>query len=291
MDASTQIIISLTTTPPRFKFVAKTLSHLLNQNKPADKVELYIPKHYQRFPNHSFYLPQVPDGVSVQVIENDYGPATKVLPCARKYRGTNTRILYYDDDHNYPNYWNRLLVEETKKRPNDCLTIVGNQVEQYGFTQKQPRLTPRAKLHHRLGLKGIPNNLIFWFWRYAVQICNFTSKKPSQHFQPGYVDIAAGYGGVSVSPDFFIDDDYEIPSKLKPHDDVWLSGRMRINEIGIWQIGFFRNPRIGEFLFADNPNENASINPLYWALFNGLDRKNLNLFCIEYFRRNHGIWC
>jgi len=91
-----QIIISLSTIPTRFSLVGETLQCLLGQSIKADKIELWIPRSYRRFPDHVFCIPDVPDGITVKVSEEDLGPATKVLPCAKNYRtawGGGRRLL------------------------------------------------------------------------------------------------------------------------------------------------------------------------------------------------------
>ena len=100
-----KVILSLSTIPPRFGLLGKSLHSLTNQKRRADEIHIYIPKKYRRFPEHNFCLPDVPDGVSIKLIDYDYGPATKILPCAQAYRGTNTRIIYGDDDRFADTFW------------------------------------------------------------------------------------------------------------------------------------------------------------------------------------------
>ena len=93
-----KVILSLSTIPPRFGMLGASLNSLINQNRKADEIHVYIPKVYRRFPEHNFFKPNVPDGVTLKIVDYDYGPATKILQCALEYRGTNTRIIYGDDD-------------------------------------------------------------------------------------------------------------------------------------------------------------------------------------------------
>ncbi len=287
MDSSTQVVVSLTTTPPRFKLVGETLQSLLDQDFPAQQIELYIPKTYRRFQEHSFCVPEVPDGITVKVVENDLGPATKVLPCVQNYRGHNTRVIYCDDDRSYPPYWLKRLIYTTKIRPEDCIVAMGLTVDMFGFKRKFARL-PRPITRHG-GIKNLPSNIPFWLSRIAYQIQNRTLQKPNMLYQGGYVDIAEGCGGVSVSPDFFTQEVFEIPSLLWTHDDIWLSGHLEVNGIGIWLDKYFWSHGRDKNHYIENPGANES-EPLYKAVFNGLDRENLYKFCIKYFRENYGIW-
>jgi hypothetical protein len=60
------------------------LECLLRQTAQVDRVILYLPKHYRRFPDYDGHLPDVPDGVEIHQTEVDYGPATKILPAAHE---------------------------------------------------------------------------------------------------------------------------------------------------------------------------------------------------------------
>ena len=100
-----KVILSLSTIPPRFGMLGASLNSLLNQDRKADEIHVYIPKVYRRFPEHNFFKPNVPDGLTLKIVDYDYGPATKILPCALEYRGTNTRIIYGDDDRFADTSW------------------------------------------------------------------------------------------------------------------------------------------------------------------------------------------
>jgi len=71
------IHLSLSTIPPRFNDLGTVPRPLLQQSADIASVTVYVPKSYRRFPDHEFCLPNVPDGVSVDVVDTDPGPATK----------------------------------------------------------------------------------------------------------------------------------------------------------------------------------------------------------------------
>ena len=79
-------VISLTTIPSRMPHIRPTLDSLLDQRTPFDQVNLYIPKHYRRFPDYDGTLPDLPDGVTIRVVDEDFGPASKVLHAVRELR-------------------------------------------------------------------------------------------------------------------------------------------------------------------------------------------------------------
>ena len=75
-----QLVISLTAIPPRFPYLRETLQSLLNQKARVSSVNLYLPRNYRRFAWDPSVLPEVPQGVNIRLVDQDYGPATKVLP-------------------------------------------------------------------------------------------------------------------------------------------------------------------------------------------------------------------
>ena len=81
----TKLIISLTTIPPRFKYVQECLSSLLSQTEEVEAVNLYVPRNYKRFSYAHSDLPGLAKGVNLRLIDEDLGPATKVLPACRDY--------------------------------------------------------------------------------------------------------------------------------------------------------------------------------------------------------------
>ena len=279
MDNSTRIIVSLSTIPPRFTAIGNTLYTLLSQSTPPDDIELYIPRSYRRFGEHAFCVPETPEGIKVKVIDHDYGPATKVLPCAENYRGTNTRIIYCDDDRLYSPFWLQQILKTTYQRSKDCVCNFGYRFEWNKINYKTNKsFTPHAK---RLrGLYKIP----YYLSKAIFQIRHKTTVRSLKHHHfgsSGYVDIALGFGGVSVSPDFFDESAKIIPKILWTVDDVWLSGHIANKGIGIWldQFGMYMPLSLAD-----------EVEPLYLANIDGADRNQADLACIEYFKETYGIW-
>ena len=91
--------ISLTSIPPRFAGLRRTLNSLLRQ-RPA-RIVLVIPHRYVRFPDWDGALPDIPDGVDL-VRGDDHGPASKYLPTIGQAHGD---ILIADDDCDYHAGW------------------------------------------------------------------------------------------------------------------------------------------------------------------------------------------
>jgi len=294
----TRTIISLSTIPPRFYLVGKALQRLLDQSVAPDRIELWIPRFYRRFPDVAFCLPPVPDGVTIEVTDNDLGPATKVLPCARKHRGTDARIVYCDDDRHYGRDWLKTLLAAAAEHPKAAIAAWGMDLP--GPTKRQwirrdigpdaPR--PRVKRDPKLrrgGLQNLHRNLPYWVWREGVRALlklKIWDEPPRKKLVAGgYADIAEGFSGVLVKPEMFDDAAFAIPPVLWAVDDIWLSGCLAVKGIPIW---------IEKVVVKGGQEKNATgsggIATLTHATIDGHSRAEANRAAIQHFRDTHGIW-
>ena len=276
-----KVILSLSTIPPRFGMLGMSLNSLINQKRKADEIHVYIPKTYKRFPEHNFCIPDVPEGVSVKIIDYDYGPATKALPCAKAYRGTNTRIIYGDDDRFADTSWLDNMLKCSDERPEDVIVSSGMTLQNYGLMLKNQNFLPRAKRAKvKYDFEYLARRLVQKFFetttsksRIKPARCNYSSS--------GYVDIALGVGGVSVRADFFDESFFEIPEILWPDDDIWLSGNYLRQGRGIWASNKIRFP-------VDSGASNTS--GLAFSIINGKDRNKTALDGILYMQELYDIW-
>ena len=276
-----KVILSLSTIPPRFGMLGVSLNSLINQKRKADEIHVYIPKTYKRFPEHNFCIPDVPEGVSVKIIDYDYGPATKALPCAKAYRGTNTRIIYGDDDRFADTSWLDNMLKCSDERPEDVIVSSGMTLQNYGLMLKNQNFFPRAKRAKvKYDFEYLARRLVQKFFetttsksRIKPARCNYSSS--------GYVDIALGVGGVSVRADFFDESFFEIPEILWPDDDIWLSGNYLRQGRGIWASNKIRFP-------VDSGASNTS--GLAFSIINGKDRNKTALDGILYMQELYDIW-
>ena len=275
------LVVSLSTIPSRFHLLGATLKSILDQNIKIDTIEVWIPKSYRRFPQHAFYLPDVPEGVTVRVTDEDYGPATKILPAVQAYRGTDARILYCDDDHTMHRDWAQSFLVAAQKNPKCAVTISGCDIDSFGFTASNNKRRPRAIKKNRL--IDIP-----FQWRkirkkYYQKRLGYKLPKiqPDAFFRcEGHVDIMEGFCGVLVRPDMFDPVSFRIPDRLWAVDDIWLSGMLAKNDIGIWVN---RKAKI--------PKEQRNVpDPLCASVIEGLNRQEANRNCIEYLRKEFEIW-
>lgn len=276
-----KVVVSLSTIPPRFPEIGTALNRLLAQDHPADEIHLYIPKHYRRFPEHAFCLPDVPDGITVKVVENDYGPATKVLPCARAHWGTRTRIVYCDDDRLPTRDWLQALLDATATRPQDALVSSGDTLEAYGLPMSNVPHLPRAELRsRRTDLRYYRERLR----QFGLTACGKPPlAKPARrrYRSSGYVDFAQGLGGVSIRPEFLDQDDFDIPEVVWAVDDIWLSGAYARKGIGIWAASQAPLPPAGAA---------ARKSGLAESVIEDHDRQAADRACIAYMQNRYGIW-
>lgn len=269
-----KLIISLTTIPPRFKNVCECLESLLDQTADIDSVNLYIPKVYRRFDSALLCLPQLPKGVNLCLVDKDLGPATKILPACRDYRGQDVFILYCDDDKIYDREWAQRFLNEAKVHPGCAICERGahlshpHYANNYNWTSlRSPQAVPIKR-----GLK----------YR-AKRIFSLGKWRSPKWVKSGYVDILEGWGGVMVRPEFFDDSAWEIPDVLWTVDDVWLSGCLEVKEVPIWLNAHTR-------VIINDTSDEVEHAALRNFSYKGYGRKDANKKCISYFRQNHGIW-
>jgi hypothetical protein len=270
-DETRPLVISLTSIPPRFPYLGETLSSLLEQRAEVESVNLYLPRQYRRFDWDSANLPRVPEGVNIRLVDEDLGPATKVLPAAREYQGRPVSILFCDDDKVYDRDWARRFVDCSLQHPGCCIVEEGGDVAHYSSHDVRGNLQPRARRRRK--------DLAYRLRRLA----SLGLWKPRKTASSGYVDVLEGWGGVLVKPEFFRASAYQIPDILWLVDDIWLSGQLALHHIPIWLNAE------GDARAKGNSNEvsQASLRKL---VYQGHGRVEANQACIDYFRREHGIW-
>ena len=271
-------LITLSSIPPRFELIGPTLESLVAQ-KGVDGVELYLPRRYQRFPNWDGTLPKVPSGIHIQCIDMDYGPATKVLAAAQRYRGENVQLLFCDDDRNYSSDWAKGLIEEAERHPGCAVALAGWDIA--GLSQRNAFACPRHKRRSRT-----------WDFEYRASRLRqiligqgnvALAQKPPRRIiaQSGFADIFEGYGGVIVRPEFFDATSFEIPPEAFHVDDVWLSGMLTRQGIGIWLASNQFEPKTTE---ADKRDA------LFRHRIAEQGRSELDANAIQMLRRRWKIW-
>jgi glycosyltransferase involved in cell wall biosynthesis len=272
------VIVTLSTIPPRFSYLGAALDSLLAQTAPIDEIQLYIPRSYRRFPDYDGSLPHVPKGVRIIRSEEDLGPASKVVFAVEALRGSDTRIIYCDDDRIYePDRFARIIAEHDQ-RP-EC-AIAPLSLEFHDMELPAPALRqPRAKRYRKDAtyrvkrLRQLAANLL-------------PGPKQPKPFVPrfgksGYAAIAEGCGAVLIKPDFLGSDVMNVPPVLWSVDDIWLSGQMERTGTPIWTPGGF---------VVAKSDVSDHVAPLYAAVIEGLGRHDANRACVRYMQETYNIW-
>lgn len=265
-------IISLTSIPPRFAYLGEVLEGLLAQK--ADAVHLYIPRSYRRFPDSDIPLPDLPNGIELRYIDQDFGPATKVLPAISEFAAVDAQILFCDDDVIAAPDWASKLFDIQARRPTEAVATLGRLADGYVLKRKNPPLRPVAK---QIKLK---HDVQYRFERVLARFSDFVPTRRPIVF-PGYVDILFGHGGVVVKPDFFDDEAFKVPEESWFVDDIWLSAQLARNQIPIYCPWRLKCP-VGSLASKD-----ASLLDLK---VEGEDRSAMNRTASLYCQSKFGIW-
>jgi len=251
------------------------MASLERQSVKPDQVEIYIPRKYRRFPDASVNLPKLPSWVSVITVEDDMGPATKVLPAARKWRGEDVDLLLCDDDRAEDPKWISRFAHARQERPKDIICEVAwNVHERFGWTPKKLDI-PQAKLAEKRGRT--------LDYKFKKMLTLGLYQPPFQMYETsGYSDVFMGVHGALVPPQAFHDDAWTIPDIVWTVDDVWLSGMAKANGYGVW-VNAVNRPinRDGKF---------DKVAALKNFVEQGIDRSGADRLCVDILRKQYGIW-
>lgn len=269
------IVVSLTAIPSRFPNLHRKVESLLRQSVQAQSIDIYIPKSYRRFPNHQAQIPSLPESVQIIEVDQDYGPATKLLPALDRYHDQDIDILICDDDRLQDKYWIERFQEARIERPNDIICERGwNIADRFGIEQSEP-LAPRARLSSNrgrtIGYKAIR----------ALSL-GLLHPKRAVYETGGYVDVFEGFLGALIPPMAMPKEAWDIPDILWTVDDVWLSGMAKTNGIGVWAHG---KPRP---VYSNGHWD--KVDALTNFVEQGADREKADRMCVEYMRSKHGVW-
>ncbi|TMV73364.1 glycosyltransferase family 2 protein, partial [Thioclava sp. BHET1] len=264
-----QIVVTLSSIPPRFGNLPKKLASIAAQTHRPDRVELHIPKTYRRFPGERPALPALPDWIEVIEGEFDYGPATKILPAARRWRGTETDLLLCDDDRLQDRGWVARFVEGRRVRPEDILCErAWNISDRFGIVREAVD-QPRAELDPKLG-----RSLSYRLLRLAS--LNFYRPPRMIYRNQGYADVFEGFLGAMLPADALPEQAFDIPDIIWTVDDVWLSGMAYLNGKRIW-VNAMRRP-VG----FDGPVDH--LHSLRDHVESGIGRDGADRYAVDYLR-------
>lgn len=260
-----KLVVSLTTIPSRVQYLQATIDSILAQSLKPDAIELNVPKTYSRRTFGTLDSCVWPTGCDVVWVEQDLGPATKILPTVERYRNTDTLIVYCDDDQNYDRHWLERLVRASEANPG--AVIADRAIE--SRKQEIKHVWAQKKLAYRLR-----------------RLISFGAWKPSRG--PFRDDIAEGFGGVLIRPEYLHDDAAEIPNILWSVDDVWLSGMYERNGHPLIRTNYDAHPHASHIWVGDR--RIADISALINFETEGYNRLAANVACITYMREKYGVF-
>ena len=121
-DLGKELIISLTSYPPRFKTLPLVLDSIQKQSVKADKIELWIEENDKNFLTKNIFKFK---NIKIRFCENNLYSYKKIIPAYREE--CNRYIVTFDDDIIYPNNSLESLIIKSKKFPND---IIANRIHE-----------------------------------------------------------------------------------------------------------------------------------------------------------------
>ncbi len=275
------LILTMSTIPPRFGDVYASLERLRRQTVRPDRIILYVPQRYRRFPDYDGSLPRVPEGVEIRRPDTDFGPASKILHAAEEFKGQDVDILFCDDDVVYPRTWIAAFLRERRRQPEGALAVLGFEAFKLGPATMERQHLPRALNHWRITDVEFQAKMLWYDFR--TKFFTRPTLRPARrmYLRAGYQDIFEGVGGVMVHPDFFDAEAYDIPEVMWTVDDVWLSGMLARRGIPIWVLAH---------RYTQVPVKTAGVSALAESVIDGADRHAANKICFDYLRKEYGIW-
>lgn len=262
-----RIVVSFTTIPSRIQYVQPVIDSIRSQSLSPDAIELNIPKEYRRRDFGEPDAAKFPHHCDVVICDADYGPATKVLPTVQRYSGRDDVIIVYcDDDRLYDRDWLKRLVELSRQYPDACIAEQGfNAVKRIAQINanlgESPKKTPLEKFKSLF----------------------------SRRVMPAPIDIAEGFGGVLVKPDFYGEMVFDIPDVFWTVDDIWLSGCLAVAGVPIYRTRKTRGQK-SQPLMEGETDVGEDMDSLKHATIAEHNRDRADLTCMKYFLENHKVW-
>ena len=260
-------IITLTSTPPRFGTLDAVFAALARQQLAPDRVELWIPARYRRYPGWTGQLPNVPPGVQLMRCPVDHGPATKILPALDHYADQDVDLILCDDDHLYHPDWLANLDQAAGRNPMAAIAGAGFDWQTANQAGPQPRCILTTTAERKVS-------------RDTPQARHFGRAPMVRH--SGFCDVFHGFCGVLLRPDMLAQPLSPAPDVLWAVDDPWLSGHLERSGTRIWVDADVPPPLV--VAQAD------AIEPLTKAVLYGHDRAAANREALLYFQTHHHIW-
>ena len=239
--------------PSRFKGILPTLNSLTDQTSLPQKIIINLPRKYKRDNTH-YEIPEYVTShplVTINWIDEDMGPATKLLPTIINYSDKPDQlVIVVDDDQIYPKdlVANYITNEETFS--DMAMTLSG---------WKVPKSFNHSDKDQQYG--GIVR-----FYR-----------KDNSVKEPQRVDCLQGAASFAVKPRFFSEHVFDFQSAPEEAffvDDIWISGNLARTNTPVYVIpGPFRFGRFvslrqsSKFGLSNSANSNSNNNNVMYSYF------------------------
>jgi len=145
-----KFIVSFTTSPTRINKCGPMINSILDQTRKPDLFLLNIPEKFARTGEWYIVPKYIRKSLTVNRIDTDYGPATKILPSVmylrdgtdntKNYDPENTRIIYLDDDIAYPKRMIETYERMIPPNDNNVWTSTGFDFVNMGLNGKRNHL-------------------------------------------------------------------------------------------------------------------------------------------------------
>lgn len=145
-----KFIVSFTTSPTRINKCGPMINSILDQTRKPDLFLLNIPEKFARTGEFYIVPKYIRKSLTVNRVDTDYGPATKILPSVmylrdgtentKKYDPENTRIIYLDDDIAYPKRMIETYERMIPPNDNNVWTSTGFDFVNMGLNGKRNHL-------------------------------------------------------------------------------------------------------------------------------------------------------
>ena len=203
-NLNSELIVNLTSYPPRFATLHLTLKSLLLQNVIVDKVVLWLYKNdYQQLPSDVLALEQ--HGLTIELVEQDIKSYKKLIPALLQY--PEAYHVTADDDIYYRNDWLAELLAGYRGGKHEIVCLRAHYITLDNQGYVQPYRFWQAKTEQR----GPDNRLFFTSGAGAL-------------FPPGSL-----HQDVTDVAKF---------CRLSPHgDDIWLYWMAALNNCAIHRTG------------------------------------------------------
>lgn len=225
MESKPKIVIGLSTIPSRCDKLEPTLISLATQTYKVDAIYITIPKTSTRencdYPIKDLakIIKRILPGIGrILVLEEDYGPLTKLMGPLMQESDASTVIITVDDDQKYDAKMVETLVKGSKEFPNAAICLCGHVIGKF------------------------PN---IWGFRCSRGDESFIK---SMYIEPGtQVDIVSGWCGVLYPRGVFGN---EIPNPsmedmrkntlkiLHRHDDLYISAWLDMLKVPKYVVGY-----------------------------------------------------